>query len=125
VGSTVDRPFEELPKRLQQVERRWRTLVEEFQESGLSVAEYCASKDLDPSQLYGWRRELGRRDRQRECRPQSTDDRPRFVEVIAPAPPRAVRLEVDLACGRTLRIVGDVDASTLAKVVTTLERLPC
>jgi hypothetical protein len=45
--------------------------------------------------------------------------------VIAPAPPRAVRLEVDLACGRTLRIVGDVDASTLAKVVTTLERLPC
>ena len=43
-------------------EQLWRERVERFQSSGLTVREFCRRENLPEPSMYGWRREIARRD---------------------------------------------------------------
>jgi hypothetical protein len=43
-------------------EQLWRERVERLQSSGLSVREFCRRENLPEPSMYGWRREIARRD---------------------------------------------------------------
>ena len=52
-----------------ELERRWRGAMTEWSRSGLSVRAFCRQRNLLESRFFSWRRELRRRDAQREPRP--------------------------------------------------------
>ena len=43
-------------------EQHWRSLVSEWQASGVSVREFCLQRQVKEASFYSWRRELQRRD---------------------------------------------------------------
>ena len=89
-----------------------RALVAAACESGASVAEIARRADLQPSQLYRWRRDL--------AKPMS----PGFAAVTLSAEPdpvagRAVVLELG---GAVVRIAADAPSALVAAVVRSLRR---
>lgn len=135
------RPFEALTPHQQTKESVWRLVIEEWKASNLGVDAFCEARSLSPWSLYHWRRELEQRDRARQLVSRQAVALPLFVPVKVRASeaqplsaqradvPGAARrdwaLEIELAGGRRVRIVGDVDGALLAKVVTVLEGLAC
>ena len=98
-------------------EQQWRRLIDEWQQSGLSVRAFCARYHLSEPSFYSWRRELHRR----------PAERPTFVPV------RVVRTEVPVATGgveivlrsgRSLRVGPGFDAALLRQVLAALEEEP-
>ena len=49
-----------------ELEQRWRERFRRFEQSGLSVREFCRSLDIREHTFFAWRRELIRRDRLRQ-----------------------------------------------------------
>ena len=51
-----------MSKRDPEREQRVRRLIEEWEGSGKTAREFCCDRGLSAHTLYGWRRELRRRD---------------------------------------------------------------
>ena len=117
-------------------ERRWRRVVTEWRQSGLSIREFCDWQALSEASFYSWRRELSKRDREMSSDGASSMRNvpavatAQFlpVHVVSDAVPdsRSLRcLEVDLPAGVRLRIPAGFDRQTLVDVLTALEARPC
>ena len=97
-------------------EQLWRRRLELWQNSGLSVAAFCARHGLAAPSFYAWRREL-------QAREAAT---PAFVpvRVLADEPAPAGSVEVVLAGGRRLRVTPGFDAATVRQLLAVLEEAP-
>jgi len=126
--------------------RRWRELVERWQESGQTVREFCRSAEVKESAFYWWRRRLARRRvRRGEDRPAQTGVPPgnRRDVRTSPADPVChgvarflpVQVVMDQATGsgvevhwdngRSVRLRHGFDRQTLADVLAVLEARSC
>jgi transposase len=101
--------------------RRWspaekRQLVAASLEPGASVSAIAREAGIHPSQLYGWRRQLGAR--------QGIGFAP--VRIAAELAPGGLAghgtIEVEFASGARMRITGAVDAGTVTAAVAALAR---
>lgn len=94
------------PKERKKWAARWRA-------SGLSGRAFADKHGLQVESIYRWGREFPDDEPQREA----------FAEVIVKSEsrPSSPAVEVVLANGRTVRVVGDVDANQLRAVVEALE----
>lgn len=100
-------------------EQFWRTVLKQWQRSGLSVRAYCAQHGLAEPTFYAWRRMVAERDAAAV----------RFVPahvVAEPRPPMASdglagALELVLGAGRVLRVGSGFDGPTLQRLLALLE----
>ena len=95
--------------------RRWSAaekerLVAASLEPGASVSAVAREAGVQPSQLYGWRRQLLR------------GSQPSFAAVRIAAEPASAGglIEVEFANGSRMRISGPVDPATLTTTIATL-----
>jgi transposase-like protein len=111
-------------------EQFWRRIIAQWQASGLSVRDFCRSRQLREPSFYAWRRTLALRDRQRPAAPtpnMTSAARPQsaaagFVPVrVVPAD----ALEVVVRSGQTVRVGVGFDAAHLRAVVAALEAKSC
>ncbi|MFC1806569.1 hypothetical protein ACFL09_06285 [Planctomycetota bacterium] len=120
----------------EQREAHWRTVLAEWEKSGLTQAAFCREHELSAKTFTWWKRELTRRDAVRASRRRlkgnsdaSRSGKAGFLPVRVAGAGEAPRdghagLEVVLVNGRRVRVGSDVDAELLAKVVTVLEGVP-
>lgn len=54
-------------RRSAEKEAYWRKMLQQQQKSGLSVREFCQRKSIAEQSLYGWRKEIRRRDAQSDA----------------------------------------------------------
>lgn len=88
---------------------RWRQLVADQCDSGLSVEAFCRREGLGVSTFFAWRRRL------------VSGPRPAFVEVTAAAVAAEVEpIELMLALGIVVRVRSGFDAVLLRQVVEAL-----
>jgi hypothetical protein len=115
-------------------ERHWRRLVRRWEQSGLSVREFCDWQSLSEPSFYGWRRELAGRDPDPVCREAKAARRVTPAEQFVPVrvlsdEPAAFGsvpvVEVHLPSGVRLRVPAGFDRRTLADVLAALETQPC
>jgi transposase-like protein len=94
---------------------KWRGLMAEHGDSGLSASAFCRQRGLRVSQFYGWRKRL----RQSSAR--------QFLEVqVLRTPEKAVigpgrAIEIRLADGRRIVVEPGFDPNHLRAVVAALE----
>jgi hypothetical protein len=106
-------------------ESAWRRRLGQHADSGQSVRAWCREHRVTETAFYWWRRELARRDRQRQ--PSARRDAS-FVPVhVTDGPAREgnPQIEIVLTDGRRIRIIGPVHGQTLADVLDVLERRAC
>jgi hypothetical protein len=125
----------------------WAVLIEEWQQSGLKLPEFCRQRGLSRGTMQGWvykpalKRaiEAARREgpdktvkTSRERPPVEPSPSPAFLpvhfaEVSAPTLPPTVRaaIEVVLGGGRRVAVGPGFDEQTLRRVVAVLESRPC
>jgi hypothetical protein len=94
-------------------EQQWRRWISRWRDSGLSVRDFCARRDLATPSFYACRRTLERRAaHQHSFVP---------VQVVAETPlAQASALELVLADGRIVRVAPGFDAATLRQLLTVL-----
>ena len=85
---------------------RWRELVDEQRDSGLSIAEFCRRQDVSQASFYQWRKKL------RESMPEPESFVP--LSVIGGS-----GVEVELPCGAVVRLPSG-DEQSLEQVVLLL-----
>ena len=99
--------------------RRWSSaekqqLVLASLEPSASVSTIAREAGIDPSQLYGWRRQL-------RAQPQIGFAPVRIAPEAAPAGPVGIgTIEIEFATGARMRITGAVDTATLTSAVAVL-----
>ena len=71
---------------------QWQAWFEEFEQSGLTVQQFCKAKGTTANTFYNWRRRL------------SSGNGATFVSVLPVAAAAAEPIEVDLPCGATIRV---------------------
>ena len=101
-------------------ERQWREHVSAWQESELSIRQYCLQHQLSEANFYAWRRELARRDElaveaAARAKPSSVTWMP--VTVTSSTSPL---VEVQLPTGTVLRVPAGVESVTLERILTAL-----
>ena len=118
-----------MAKRKQRVRRRWpaeekRRIVAQAQAPGVSVAQVARRYDLNANQIFIWLH---------DPRFQPDDDviaETQFLPVEIIGEPRTGRepepsvtgyIEIALANGRSIRLIGDVDPDAVAELVRSLE----
>ena len=89
---------------------QWVQWLDEFQQTGLSVPDFCARKRISSKSFYRWRRKL----RREVDQPDSEQD-PQFVSVAFSGSPL---VEIAMPCGATIRVPND--PSSLRPVLQTL-----
>jgi hypothetical protein len=100
-------------------ERFWERMIRQWRNSGLSVRDFCAEKDLTEPSFYAWRRTIAQRDAA------AVHFMP--VRVVEEETRGATEhggnsgLELVLASGRLLRIGPGFDAATLQRLLALLE----
>ena len=107
------------------IAQRWRKTFAMWRSSGLSVAAFCRSRELNLSSFYRWRKILDELDRPSATRSRSQPDPlpcPSFVPVRVI--PDAV-VEVIFPSGVQLRVPLSADAPQLARLVRALGAPPC
>lgn len=124
----------------------WREQVQVQAQSGLTVRAYCRQQQLSEPSFYAWRKELARRDQERqlhEHQPEAhrlsapatpatrrvRDNRraaqttpPTFAEVLLSSPTTASPIEIILTTGQRIRVAPGFDTPTLQAVLAVLER---
>ena len=96
---------------------RWRGLLRQQAESGLSVAEFCRRRDVSEASFYQWRKRL-------RVEPLTAEALSRPASAGAFLPLSVVGtagVEVELPCGAMVRIPAG-DQRTLEQVITLLLR---
>lgn len=109
-----------MPKRIPDLalEQLWRSRLDRFRHSGLSVRAYCARERLRETAFYFWRRQIAQRDARRPADP------PAFLPVQV-VPAAAPPLEVVLPDGHVVRVPPGFDPALLRAVLAALEGAPC
>jgi hypothetical protein len=111
---------------MQERRARWRRVLDEAAQSGLSIRQFCQERHVEEAQFYSWRRLLATEPRggAAEARGRAPDQAARFVLV---RPERRIAAENDTAAlelvlerGWRLRIPRGVDEATLRCVLTAL-----
>lgn len=95
-------------------EREGRAALALWRRSGEALATFARGAGLSRTRLSYWRDRLG-------------EDRARSTSAITLAPvtvlaPRGGTLTIELRSGRAVRIEGDIDDATLARVIAIAER---
>jgi transposase len=99
--------------------RRWRSaekeqLVAASLEAGASVSAVAREAGIDPSQLYGWRRQL-------HARAQLSFAPVQIASEAAPAGQAgSATIEIEFAAGARMRITGAFDGASLARAIAVL-----
>ncbi len=104
---------------------RWQTILADWRSSGLSVAAFCRSRQVNPAGLYHWRKildELAGASPTPHQAPVPTTPATAFVPVRVI--PDAV-IEVVLPSGIQLRVPLSADAQQLARLVLALGATSC
>ena len=102
-----------MSKRDPERERRWRDLITEWKQSGQAARAFCRDRKLNVHTLYGWHRELRRRDGEGESSGR-IDRRQRFVQVQVTGPSW---LELSLGGDLVLRVPSSVTADRLTEIL--------
>ena len=104
------------------VSTKWRDRVSRWRRSGLSIAEFCRREQISQPSFFGWRKRLvgdravaNRRGRQLAGGP---SQRPRFVELPAPAWPTTSGIQISLPGGAIVTL----PPQAAAELVTTAIR---
>lgn len=84
-----------------------RRVLDELERSGLSVRRFAAKRGLGVERVYHWKRRL--------------QGAPRFAELTVRPTSSVGTIEIDLAGGVSLRVVGD---SRVDDAIAILSRLP-
>lgn len=109
-------------------EQFWRRTIEACARSGDTIRRFCADRGLNEPSFYAWRRELRRRDAERNVptRVPNTGRRAaaRFVPLTVKPPAPSSSIEI-VRGGTTIRFPRDVDAGLLAGVLEAIGRFPC
>jgi hypothetical protein len=102
----------------QRKEQQWRSRIEQWRRSGLSVRDFCSRQRLREPSFYAWRRLLRQRDDAAAAAFVA-------VEVTAEesAPAGGGSLEVVVAGGRRVRVAPGFDAATLRQLLAVLEEV--
>jgi len=95
----------------------WQMVMETWQDSGLSVRQFCKNEGLSEPSFYFWRRKLN----QTKSTPgsQQATVSGAFIEVSIPSNAPAA-LELVLSSGNILRIGTAADSSALSRVISVL-----
>jgi len=114
----ADRPQRQgyllLMKRSEGAEQRWRGLAKAFEESGLTIQEFCAREGVSKTMFYKWRRRLGVGVRRRMRAAPKLE----FVEL---RPNRAApTVELVTKGGVVVRVGSNFDKPTLVRVLDVL-----
>jgi hypothetical protein len=94
---------------------RWRELLQRWQDSGLSQAEFCRRRRIAAWKFRWWKRRLSG---------QGAVTGGSFVPVQLVAAGFSRELELTLPGGRALRFGVEVDVQKLAAIVAALEAIP-
>ena len=113
-------------------EQFWRRLLQQWQESQLTIRAFCVHQGVSEPSFYAWRRTLAQRERPTNQLPMRTARWPRakppappFVPVqVVPTLPSAT-IEVVLSTGRSLRLAPGFDPATLRQLLALLETPAC
>lgn len=94
--------------------RRWnpetaREILSQWRISGLSLAAFCRERGLGYQRLLGWRKKL------------SGDGNGGFIRIHVPTS-FPTGIEIELACGRTIRFPPDIDPRYIRSLVDQMER---
>jgi hypothetical protein len=107
-----------------QKEHFWRTTIQRWQASRLSIRAFCQQQALSKAQFHAWRRTLATRDAQATAFAAVTllpEPTPQL-----PASTTTGTLELVLANHRVVRILPGFDAATLRRLLPLLEEdTPC
>ena len=104
---------------------RWRTIFSAWRKSGLPVAGFCRSRDLNTSSFYRWRAILDGLDKASATPPHSpSEPSPPTSFVPVRVIPEAI-VEVLLPSGLQLRVPLGADARQVARLVLALGAEPC
>lgn len=127
-------------------ESRWREQVQAQALSGLSVRAYCRQQQLSEPSFYAWRKELAKREQERQPQVQQASaptpsvraaqaTRPTFAEVLLSSPvtvspatvpsTTAALIEIILTAGQRILVAPGFDSPTLQAVLAVLERPRC
>ncbi len=107
-------------------ERQWREHVSAWQQSGVTIRQYCLQHHVNEPNFYAWRRELARRDEvggapvppAPRAKPSSVTWLP--VTVTSATSPL---VEVQLPGGTVLRVPAGVESMTLERIMTALHQV--
>ena len=114
----------------------WREQVRAQAQGGLSVRAYCRQQQLSEPSFYAWRKELARRDQERQPSAPTPPSpatnvrdrkatRPTFTEVLLTSPAAVSPIEIVLAAGQRIVVAPGFDSPTLQAVLEVLERPRC
>jgi transposase-like protein len=98
----------------------WQKTIETWQNSGMSIREFCKAEGLQESTFYNWRKKLT--DSQSQVNKQVLKDPSAFIKVALPESEHAF-LELELSSGSTLRIPSGTDNKTLSSVLSVLREV--
>ncbi len=102
-----------MSKRDPERERRWRAVVSEWKQNGQTARAFCRDRKLNVHTLYGWHRELRRRDGESNSSGKN-NQRHRFVQVHVTGPSW---LELSLGGDLVLRVPSSVNSDRLAEIL--------
>ena len=100
-----------------------RAIVEEAMQGHRQASAVARRHGIAPSLLFRWKRLYA-------AKPAATSSSPAFMPVTVALPPPASSerplkafgvIEIELACGRKLRVDADIDTGALKRIVATLE----
>jgi hypothetical protein len=125
-------------------EEFWKSRIQECQDSGTPVGEFCKAKGIARATFYWWSRKLRERGKTKKTNETPTEAviatsavNPRFlpVHVIASIKPSEGNrnplfsandaIEIHVAGLRKILVRPGFDAQTLGRVVSVLEDIPC
>ena len=110
-------------------EQFWRDTFQRHKQSGLSIREFCDRESLKAWTFSWWRRELTKRDRERQPPKPKLESKSPFIPVqVVPDPKQAQSssaIEIVLPAGPTLRVPSGFDVQVLTGVLDVLESRSC
>ena len=98
----------------------WQAIIKAWQNSNMSVREFCKTKALKESTFYSWRNKLT--DTQLKVNKQTPKESSPFVKVTLPGN-EPCHLELELSAGSTLRIRSATDSKTLSNILSALQQV--
>ena len=110
-------------------ERYWRELLARQAASGLSVRQFCGREGVSEPSFYQWRKRLGPTTQQKKNAATATRDRPAaapstdllFLPLGLLGGAVSSELEIVHPAGCRVRVVGEVNVASLARVLAALD----
>lgn len=107
-------------------EAYWQHKLEQHSQSGLSIRAFCRKHGFTETAFYFWRREIARRQDERQPKPRRR--RALFVPIRVAAEARPTtggEIAIALADGRRVHLTPPVDRQALSDILAVLEARAC